>query len=514
MEHKEDKMDNKKDILLFISDQHDGRITAPAGDKVVRTPALDRLAEDGVFFENAYTACPLCVPARMAMLSGKLPSKTGIFTNKASLNPETPTFLHSMANAGYETVLCGRMHFEGDDQRHGFTKRIAYDITQTAAGATDNIGEQTGPYYVTMTDVGCLQVVGGGNSAVLEYDRYVVAQALEYLSKPHDKPQCIVVGTYAPHFPYVAPKELYDYYYDKVELPPTLDEAAPTHPACAKRAREASPDIVRAVRAAYWGMIEFEDSLIGSVREAWEGYLKANGRVGIFLYVSDHGDHAGDRGFYGKQSLYESSVRIPFFAAGSGVVKNTVLKSPISLLDISPTFCEIAGAKMLPEQDGISIVDALFGGKENPERAVVSEWINNPYFKGTEFGRMVRKGEHKLMTFADFPESDLLVNPESDYWETENLADKLPEKAAELRKIAYDRINPERIVADKNNRDSGYDIVAEFNRNHGVKNTETWTVSDKGRSFPEHFVSTKQPMPPHLKALWDKAASSEKGDNK
>ena len=84
----------------------------------VDTPNLAALREQGTAFDAAYTPCPLCVPARMAMLSGLSPYHTGIFTNNDTLPQTTPTFLHAMAAAGYETVLVGRMHFIGPDQRH------------------------------------------------------------------------------------------------------------------------------------------------------------------------------------------------------------------------------------------------------------------------------------------------------------------------------------------------------------------------------------------------------------
>ena len=105
------------DILLFISDQHAPQYQA-GGQMPVDTPNLAALRGQGTAFDAAYTPCPLCVPARMAMLSGLAPHHTGIFTNNDTLPQTTPTFLHAMAAAGYETVLVGRMHFIGPDQRH------------------------------------------------------------------------------------------------------------------------------------------------------------------------------------------------------------------------------------------------------------------------------------------------------------------------------------------------------------------------------------------------------------
>lgn len=118
------------DILLFISDQHAPQYQA-GGQMPVDTPNLAALREQGTAFDAAYTPCPLCVPARMAMLSGLSPYHTAIFTNNDTLPQTTPTFLHAMAAAGYETVLVGRMHFIGPDQRHGFTRRVAPDFTNS-----------------------------------------------------------------------------------------------------------------------------------------------------------------------------------------------------------------------------------------------------------------------------------------------------------------------------------------------------------------------------------------------
>ena len=117
-----------KDILVFISDQHSPLWSAFGGGKA-DTPVLNEVCASGTSFSQCYTSCPLCVPARMSMLTGKLPSKNGVMTNLDTIPDIMPTFLHPFVEAGYETVLIGRMHFVGKDQRHGFTKRLAKDMT-------------------------------------------------------------------------------------------------------------------------------------------------------------------------------------------------------------------------------------------------------------------------------------------------------------------------------------------------------------------------------------------------
>ena len=118
-----------KDILLYMSDQHSFGLQGYAGNGIVRTPMLDYLAENGTAMMNASTACPLCVPARAAMISGQLPSNNGVLFNFNAISSDKATFLHSLTVAGYETVLCGRMHFVGPDQRHGYSRRVAGDRT-------------------------------------------------------------------------------------------------------------------------------------------------------------------------------------------------------------------------------------------------------------------------------------------------------------------------------------------------------------------------------------------------
>ncbi len=495
------KQIKQPDILIFLSDQHDGRIMGCVGHPVVRTPHMDALAADGTLFEQAYTSCPLCIPARMSMLTGCLPIRTGVYTNRGSIHPEMPTFLHSLALAGYETVLCGRMHFEGSDQRHGFTKRIAWDITPTAIGASKDHREAMGAVAPTMTEAGCIHVIGGGNSITLEYDRYVVGAALEYLSRSHEKPQCIVVGTYGPHFPYVAPKELYEKYLPLTQLPPTLD--IPVSTPDSKRMRDTNPQIVKSVQAAYWGMIEFEDKCLGMVRAAWDQYLTDNKRTGIFVYTSDHGDHAGDRGFYGKQSLLEASVRIPMIAVGSGIQAGQRLKSPVSLLDLSPTLCELAAAVPLPVQDGISLVKELTEGLEHPERQVITEWINLPYMKGTDYGRMLRQGKWKLISYSKYPQEEQLTLPEEDPWELHNYRDEYPEITDRLRSAAYNGVNADQIVEYKNQRDDCYLMIEKFNKQNGTENLEMWTINEVAKTLPKHYLSTANPMPSKFQKYWD-----------
>ena len=113
-------MPGRPNLLFIMADQLAPQVLPAYGHPRVRTPHLDRLAEKGVVFENAYCNFPLCAPARFSMLSGRLPSRIGAFDNAVELPASVPTFQHYLRHAGYRTCLAGKMHFVGPDQLHGY----------------------------------------------------------------------------------------------------------------------------------------------------------------------------------------------------------------------------------------------------------------------------------------------------------------------------------------------------------------------------------------------------------
>lgn len=123
------------------------------------------------------------------------------------------------------------------------------------------------------------------------------------VTRPHDKPQCIVVGTYGPHFPYVAPPELFFNYLDKARVPVTFDgEEDFINPILrALQARRVREEVVLACQAAYRGMVEHMDGLIGRVRSAFDSFVQGRGAQSLFAYLSDHGDTIGEHGIFGKK---------------------------------------------------------------------------------------------------------------------------------------------------------------------------------------------------------------------
>ncbi|MDD3429667.1 MAG: sulfatase-like hydrolase/transferase [Oscillospiraceae bacterium] len=433
----------KPDILLFMSDQHAPQYMG-GGLMPVDTPNLDLLRKEGTTFTQAYTACPLCVPARMAMLSGMQASKTGIFTNMDALPNTLPTFLHHLVEAGYETVLVGRMHFVGADQRHGFTKRIAPDFTNSGWTRPPWIEEDFGVHTQTMGYKWCTHVVGGGESPVLSYDEMVVRTAEEYLNKPHEKPQFILVGTYGPHFPYVAPPQLFEKYLKTAVLPQTFHKKEDFINPVLESLQEpdANPEVALACQAAYKGLIEHTDALVGRVFNAFCNFTKQRGTQKLFGYLSDHGDTVGEHGIYGKKTFFEKSVKIPLIFAGDGVEKGCSWDYPVTILDVGPTVCQWGNATIPFRADGQSLADILHGKKGNEKRIVLSEGADKNHQGEWVYSCMLRTEQYKFISYNGYERYDMLFDVDEDPLEQENLTDRLPNVYKRLRNIAQQCTSP------------------------------------------------------------------------
>lgn len=445
----------KPNILVFLSDQHTGSVMGCAGDAAVRTPNMDRLAREGAFMTDAYTPCPLCVPARAALLTGQMPYDTGVYLNGDCFNSDTPTFLHPFAAAGYDTVLIGRMHFMGDDQSHGFTRRLVGDFCPNIWGRDTMHRAELGCYQGTNAEPGCLRKFGPAEtSPVLEYDRAVISAACEYLSARHEKPQLVVVGTYAPHFPYAAPAALVEYCRPRVALPPERPEGS-LSPLYSHKEQAASEETVREVRACYCAMVENLDSQLGQVLGVWD--RENAGRPSLVAYLSDHGDMLGDRRQFGKKCVYENAARVPFLLRGDGIPAGTRVSAPCSLLDFGNTLCEYAGLEPPPAAQGQNVF------RLPPDRPVLSEILITPPSGGDPvLCRMARRGRYKLIAYAQRPEEDELYDLSLDPQELHNIRDAQPKIYAGLRELAFSSVDLPAFLARRRMRSRELALLKEY----------------------------------------------------
>ena len=371
-----------QNLLILFSDEHNPKVQGAAGHPFISTPHLDALAARGTRFTQASTPCPICVPARAALATGRYNHEIGYWDNADAYEGAVPSWHHALRNNGHQVVSIGKLHFRGhpgDD--HGLSEeRIAMHIVD---GRGDLLALNRSPDAPPRAGAKkMIGMAGPGESDYTRYDRDITAHAQIWLReeapKYTDKPWVLFVSLVAPHFPLTAPPEHY-YRYANMQLPMPKQYAPaerPQHPYLADYARivpynaamKGEADVRRAL-AGYFGLVSFLDEQVGKIVAALEETgLGASTRV---LYTTDHGDNNGSRGLWGKSTMYEESVGIPMIVAGAGVPAGRVVSTPASLIDVFATTLDAVGAAPLPSSG-----QSLFGMIDTPdaERVVFSEY--------------------------------------------------------------------------------------------------------------------------------------------
>jgi choline-sulfatase len=394
---------SRPNIVLIMSDQHHPRFMGCAGEPILKTPHLDALAARGTRFSHAYCNFPLCCPSRMSFMTARYPSDIRCVTNHAQLNSDIPTFAHAFNAAGYETVLCGRMHFNGPDQRHGFQKRLVSDVTKAYARPGEELERVLGPVLCRTTgpSANAISTSGPGYSGYQAYDETVSARAADWLRDrdrtPSTPPFLLVVGLVMPHAPFVATPDDYDAYEAQISLDDLPQpHSATLHPALRDHERRSQADGAflpledqRRARIAYYGMCAHVDRLVGRVLDALcEAGLDEDTLV---VYTSDHGEQLGEHGMWWKHTFYESSVGVPLLMAGPGVPRG-VVENNVSLLDIGPTLLDMVDAPSLPAASGRSFRCLLEGRQNDWHDTVIAENL----WGASALERMIKHGDWKL----------------------------------------------------------------------------------------------------------------------
>lgn len=361
-------------ILILMVDQLTGTLFPDGPADWLHTPNLKALAARSVRFANAYTASPLCAPARASFMSGQLPSRTRVYDNAAEFASDIPTFAHHLRRAGYQTCLSGKMHFVGPDQLHGFEQRLTTDIYPADFGWTPDYrkpGERIDWWYHNLGSV-----TGAGVAEItnqLEYDDDVAHQAVQKiydLSRGADpRPWCLTVSFTHPHDPFVARRKYWQLYYGSPHLaPPPAIAYADQDPhsrrlmdACDWQGAKITPTHVSRARQAYFANISYVDDKIGEILAA----MDATRQQAIVMFASDHGEMLGRRGLWFKMNFLEGSARVPLMIAAPDIPPRLVT-TPVSTIDVTPTLCDLAGVSMddvMPWTQGQSLLPLAVGGQ-------------------------------------------------------------------------------------------------------------------------------------------------------
>ena len=372
----------KPNFILIHTDQQRADCVNVYGRRGgLYTPHQDSIANQGARFDASYSACPVCIPQRLSLLTGQSPQRHGVYDNVGIPDLELDTTLaHEMNRMGYRTGMVGRtMHTYPFSNPYGFTDYLPGD-------PTNNERDKDGfaQFYAQNAPVDCGGYNGNGTCGNYHFaapfhlenrfhqTMWATNRAIDYI---HDRqkdrtPFLLCVGYFAPHSPHNPPKEWMDYYLslDLKDDPSFADydiepetNGNPFSPYVKLEGEE-----LRRVRAAYYGNISFIDAQIGRILN--EIITLPNTYV---IFVSDHGEMLGDHYHVHKSMPYQGAVHTPFMIYGPGIASNQVIDTPIGWQDIMPTILELADAPIPESVDGISFAGTLLGKATEKEREYI-----------------------------------------------------------------------------------------------------------------------------------------------
>ena len=480
---------DKPNFLVIMADQLTPFMTGAYGNGQVQTPNLDRLRAQGVRFDAAYSANPLCTPARASFMTGKYTYDLGCFDNCHAFSSEEPTYAHYLSLAGYDTVLSGKMHFVGPDQLHGLDRRLTtdcypanYQWLPRLIDEEKHITQDPWGNAICYTKERCYPREW---TEGLNYDEETHFRAKEYLygivpERDTEKPFCLCVSYHHPHDPFNPPRKYYDMYANikmDVPCPPEYGDHEKTlldHWLSEGFHRQdkydvTQPDGLLELRRCYAALVTYIDDKVGELLQV----LADTGldRNTVVIFTSDHGDMLGERGMVQKRCFYEWSSRIPLLIRfPDGKYGGRVISAPCSLVDIGATMIDIARAQLpdAPASDGVSLLRYL--GEPAFTRDIFVEYHGEgvmwPCF-------MVRSGNFKY-TYIHERESQLF-DIENDPNERVNLSGS-PAYARlekELRSKILVRFPPEPLIEYLEMSRKRRAVVRQANAARGV----TWAYS-------------------------------------
>ena len=411
---------SKPNVLFLAVDDLNSWLGCMNGHPQTRTPNMDRLAARGVVFHNAHCQAPICGPSRASLMSGYLPSTTGIYgqisdRDLREASPETgstPFLPEWFARNGFHTMGVGKLFHghapdgafaESGGRESGFgprpEKRINWDRDKTS---TD-----WGPFPETDEEMP---------------DFRTAQWAVERLGRDHEAPFFLAAGFLRPHVPWHVPKKWFDLFPpDDLEMPPyrpgdqddvpTISRELHALPMMPTTEWAIESDQWKYIVQAYLACIAFVDAQVGKVLDALDASPYTDNTY-VVLW-GDHGYHIGEKNRFGKHSVWEEATRTPLIVAGPGIAAGSTRK-PAGLIDLYPTLTDLCGLPSNAANEGHSLRTVL----EDPNSA---DW---PHAALTTYGRNnhgVRDERYRYIRYEDGSEE--LYDHEDDAHEWNNIAD-------------------------------------------------------------------------------------------
>ena len=439
-------------VLFIFSDEHDPRYMGSSGHPFVMTPNLDKLAARGTRFTNAWTPCPVCVPARASLATGRYVHDIGYWDNAIAYEGRVPGWGHRMQQSGHRVEAIGKLHYQdeasptGCDRQHE-PMHILNGIGQLWGSVRDPMPEIAGRSAL-------YDKVGPGTSNYNRYDMRIGELTTEWLEArarvPDDKPWMLFAGFVAPHMPLVVPQEFLEpYLRADLRLPKLLPrDGYVRHPWVQRMtsfwdhdATLGSDERRLLAIACYFGLISYLDHQVGKVLEVLE-------RTGLaqttrIIYSSDHGDNLGTRGLWNKDVLYREATGIPMIIAGPDVPQG-VCQTNVGLTDLYPTFLDAMGVP-LTQAEQVLPGRSLFDVAAEPDDASRIGFSEYHAVGAPSAGFMLTRNHWKYHHYVGYaPE---LFDLQADPQETRDLASSpaCQETLAEFDATLRSMLDPEAV---------------------------------------------------------------------
>jgi arylsulfatase A-like enzyme len=409
----------RPDVIIVLTDQQRADAFAAAGAAALRTPAMDRLAREGVMFTRAFAATPQCSPSRAALLTGRYPHRTGVMGNvggeeggatgadtpagmSGALDRSLPTLGKVFAAAGYQTAYFGKWHLGGTPGEYGFESYDATIKDATLARRVVRFLRQRGangvrrPLLLIVSWINPHDIYGVLTSASPDSRALAAAELPSNLIDDlRDKP--------FPQRHYLAE-----------------DQGKPFV--------GADGTVWRRYRAFYNGLIETVDGEIGTVLDAF----KRSDVPPITVFSTDHGDLGGAHGLpYKGPAMYEELVRVPLVISWPGRIRAARSDALVSLIDLLPTLCDLAGIDVPAHLDGVTLRPVLQQSRRRVREMIFGEYYGKQSWRVPI--RMVRTERWKYVRYLS--DGEELYDLGADPGELRNLAHE-PAFAAERIRLA------------------------------------------------------------------------------
>jgi len=484
----------RPNVLFICTDQHRFDVLGCYRNPHVRTPNIDRLAAEGVLFEQCYTPNPVCAPTRASILTGRYPRAHGLWGNGVPLPSHERLFTRALADAGYDCGLVGKLHlaacFGGrtepryddgfrvfrwshapnhrspENAYHQWLQKnhpALYEQAEAAArgrasGTSGTMGSVSGPSFDDMP-------------AEAHYTHWVAEETIDFLSNTREteKPFFLWANFFDPHHPFVAPRE-YKERYDAAALPapvgregelnskpPILAEASQrSYAGHARGHAEHSTDEIGEIVRTYYAMVSFIDDEVGRIMATLDSLgLRENTLV---VFTSDHGEMLGDHQLLLKgPMMYEGAVRVPLILRWPRALPAGERRGGfVSLVDLCATAMEAAGLPDLPASQGESLLPIARGEQPARDYALCEYRDSGHPYEPPVHVTMLRWGRHKLVVHHGDPATarartgelfDLEVDPQEvhNLWDdpaSREIRTALQERLLDVLVATEDRSQP------------------------------------------------------------------------